>query len=100
MKYRLTIKADVNDADYISESHDFTETQWKKVEPLITRVAKALKEVNGSWDCERNNEPKDVELSDKDRDQFSGYMPYMDNEDVHTIESIELIEIGDIKQLF
>lgn len=42
-KWRLTIEADTNDADYVSESIDLTYEEWNnEYKPIIEKIVPAL----------------------------------------------------------
>ena len=69
----LHIRADVNDADYISETSEVDVEDYYKVVELFDKL-------NGDW---RNREEL---LSDDEIDFLYDYIPYQDNEEVHTIE--------------
>ena len=69
----LTIKADVNDADYIRDTYEVEAKDYYKVVELFGKL-------DGDW---QNREEL---LSEDEIDFLDDYIPYMDNEEVHTIE--------------
>ena len=73
----LHIKADVNDADYIRNTSEVDVEDYYKVVELFDKL-------NGDW---QNREEL---LSDDEIAFLYDYIPYMDNEEVHTIEDYSL----------
>ena len=73
----LHITADVNDADYIRNTSEVDVEDYYKVVELFDKL-------NGDW---QNREEL---LSDDEIDFLYDYIPYMDNEEVHTIEDYSL----------
>ena len=73
----LHVKADVNDADYIRNTSEVDVEDYYKVVELFDKL-------NGDW---QNREEL---LSDDEIDFLDDYIPYMDNEEVHTIEDYSL----------
>ena len=69
----LNITADVNDGDYIRNTYEVAVEDYYKVVELFDKV-------NGDW---RN---RGKLLSEDEIDFLYDYIPYMDNEEVHTIE--------------
>ena len=69
----LTIKADVNDADYIRDTYEVEVEDYYKVAELFDKL-------NYDW------QNRDELLSEDEIDFLYDYIPYMDNEEVHTIE--------------
>lgn len=75
----ITVEADINDGDYISETSRIgTLNEYKKV----LKISGKLGNANNNWS---NNSRF---LSDKEINIFSEFVPYLDNEEVHTIESV------------
>lgn len=70
----LKIVGDVNDADYVTEISDISHLSKEEVIDLYNRISEF-------------NPLKDFD------DEINGYLPFMDNQELHTIESIELLEI-------
>ena len=69
----LSVKADVNDGDYIRNTCIVEVEDYYKVAELFDKV-------NGDW---RN---RGKLLSEDEIDFLYDYIPHMDNEEVHTIE--------------
>ena len=69
----LHIKADVNDGDYIRNTYEVDVEDYYKVVDLFDKL-------NGDW------QNRDELLSEDEIDFLYEYIPYMDNEEVHTIE--------------
>ena len=69
----LHITADVNDGDYIRDTYKVEAEDYYKVVDLFNKL-------KGDW------ENRNKLLSDDEIDFLYEYIPYMDNEEVHTIE--------------
>ncbi len=67
------IEADVNDGDYIRNTYEVDVEDYYKVVRLFDKL-------DGDW---QNREEL---LSENEIDFLDDYIPYMDNEEVHTIE--------------
>ena len=92
MKFRkgmcVTVVADVNDGDEINE----TTTISGQVElDEIIKIIKVIPKTDHNW--------ADWELSDIKQQFDEDYMPFMDNEEVHTIESIDIEIIEHVASL-
>lgn len=74
----LNITADVNDGDYIRDTYKIEAEDYYKVVELFAKL-------NRKW---RN---RDKLLSDDEIDFLYDYIPYMDNEEVHTIEDYSFL---------
>lgn len=117
MKKYIIIKADVNDGDYISSKHEITDENLEIVKPIIQAINefnedKSIKYQKYNWwtmdDHSRGSSPEQY-LSPEERykdkvsqeafDYFNELLPYMDNENIHTIESIELLEVSKQERL-
>ncbi len=111
MKKYLLITADVNDADYIHSKHEVSDEDLAILMPLIKAIKafdddKTIKYQKYNWwtmnesrETEQYMSPKKryVELagvSQEALDYFNDLRPYMDNANVHTIESIDIIEVA------
>lgn len=84
----MRIKADVNDADYINSTNriDSLEEYLKLLE-----IANKIDSYSG-----RNNwEDCNKYLTKDERELISEYLPYMDNEEIHTIECISFTIVVD-----
>lgn len=92
MEYNIIVKADTNDADYVTKITKIKEETLELFRPLF----KAIKEYKGDYNWPTRyglgTKPeklyKDV-VSENVLDNFSFYVPYGED-GVHTIESIEL----------
>lgn len=114
MKKYLLIKADTNDGDYIDSRNEITDEELAIILPVI----KAIKEFDDDptikyqkynwWEIGRNSyreQNKEQYQSPKERyldtgkiteeafNYFSDFLPSMGEYPIHTIESIELIEV-------
>ena len=77
----IAIKADVNDADYINSTNRIDSIQ-EYLELLD--ISNKIYSYNGRHNWEKSSKY----LTDNEIDAISEYLPYMDNEEIHTIESI------------
>ena len=76
----MFIQADVNDGDYITETSFLTLKIFKEIMPVLKKLKK-----HGSI-IEVNDKPT---VTEKEIETVGCYFPSMDNEEIHTIESIE-----------
>ena len=79
-RIEIYVEADINDGDCINKSTIVTSIQLYKNLKDITFKIKNYGSYN--W---RNREDY---LTEEEEELFSGYVPYLDNENVHTIENI------------
>jgi len=83
----LVVKADVNDGDYINETTPISDQ--KELDEII-EIIKEIPTGNQNWENWENDDLKD---------DFWDYMPSLDNQDVHTITSIDIDIIKHVKSL-
>lgn len=91
--YNLVVKADMNDADYITKITKISSEELEKFRPIF----KAIKEYSGDYnwptfDHHRNpTKTYKGKVSEELIEEFEeeGYIPYGEN-GVHTIVSVEL----------
>lgn len=106
MKY-LIVKADYNDADYVTEESNLDSIQKYCDYDVIDRIKKVvqiIKDCPGhNWDfnswrssCDAYYEGK---LTEEDKDFFQEFVPSGGDNEVHTIESIRIIEISSDERL-
>jgi hypothetical protein len=95
MKYEIVIKADTNDADYITETSDITEKQLERIKPIIKEIKTGGKREryghnfpNGEYQGAHVRELYE-HVNQKDLDFFIDLCPYGEY-GIHTIESIYL----------
>ena len=97
MKKYLIIKADMNDGDYVSEKNLVSDEQLKELMPIIKAI-KACKE-DHNWP-NYDGADKDFKelyegiLTDRQIDLMMYYTPSGGDGGIHTIESIELLEVS------
>lgn len=104
MARTITVKADTNDADYITNTQILDEEDL----PTILKVIKAIKAFDArtrrgsgeyNWynsyhGCSRPG-PRDVYediLTEEEIELFENYIPYGED-GIHTIESVEIYEV-------
>ena len=92
MKFRkgmcLTIEADVNDGDYLNETTPIVDQD--ELDRII-EIVKQIPKTEHNWESWEYSDVK--EQFDED------YMPCMDNEEVYTIESIDIEVIEHVASL-
>ena len=89
--YELSIRADTNDADYVTETTDVSQNQIDAMIPIIEMI-KGRKHYNWSdGEYSRLEEhPKKIypELTEEAYEWFCEFLPHGEH-GIHTIESIE-----------
>jgi hypothetical protein len=101
MKFYLEVKADTNDADYISERNSITEKQLERLKPLFKAIKNCRCQHNwGSGEyCDSDEEPSIIYSDMIDLvDEFRDFVPHGEH-GVHTIASIILLEVVKEKEL-
>ena len=103
----ILVKADTNDADYITERNSITDAQIEEIMPMIEalrnfKINKVVVRPDGSQVRQRHNWPagdskRFRELSPQEMyghvpgfDLFSDFVPYGEY-GIHTIESVEIL---------
>lgn len=84
----IKIKADVNDADYINSTNIINSVD--KYLKLLD-ISNKIKSYKGSYNWENSHKY----LSEEECELISNYIPYMDNEEIHTIKSISFTVVVD-----
>lgn len=113
--YRINVTADGNDADYNTRSEDAAESDLV----LIRKIAQALKEFKPSKN-RRNNWTRSIDIrpdwpegtedpvEDKYKDILTldeieefrdKFLPYEGEYGIHSVNSIEIIEIKNVEEL-
>ena len=109
MKYLLIVKGDTNDADYIHRVTrlDDTDKYDKEILELLPIISEALKNCKSShnWPnsdyCDETHEEIYADTLTRDQiDIFDEYCPHSGNDQIHSISSVKLFEIGSIKEYF
>lgn len=120
MKYYINIKADTNDADYTSELNEISKEDLDAIRPLIKAISefKPYKcDAKGhSWthrhnfptgDCLRKDlgekSPEELYVdsglaTQEQLDLFYEFVP-SDEYGIHTIKSIEVLEVNNVENL-
>ncbi len=112
MKKYILIQADVNDGDYINFKHEISDEDIELINPII----QAIKEFNDdksiiyqkynwcTFDHKSHRDPHQYmspekryldtgKCSQEAFDYFNDLLPCIDNEDIYTIESIEILVV-------
>jgi hypothetical protein len=108
MKKIVIIKADYNDADYVTEQSEITGSP--ELESLVKKVAKCIKEQNKKkvysghnwitydlYDAKRGSPPPIMYmdcLTQDEIEEFNSFVPYGED-GVHTIVSIKILTVSD-----
>jgi len=105
MKKYIIIEADVNDGDYIHSRNIITDDELELIKPVIQAIKdynddETIKHQKWNWYTIDNREPNPMELykgkfSEEAYDFFNSILPYMDNESIHTIESIDILIVAE-----
>lgn len=89
---RVTVQADVNDADYIHKIVDVTQDEFDKMDEVIHELQKINSKFGVSGNFEKLIELRDTTSNQSLRELieefYENYVPFFDNHDVHTIKSI------------
>jgi hypothetical protein len=94
MKY-IYITADTNDGDYIYQLSQITEEQLEEIQPVID----AVKANNGDFSCRDMGDSGERLYGDlPGYDEFYDHVP-RGQYGIHTIESIEVFTVSDVKTL-
>ena len=100
--YKVLVKADVNDGDYIEEMNDIDEGDI----PLLKKIISLLKtnqwgrhnwETSDYCDCPPSEMYEGI-LSEDEIEFFNGLVPRGEF-GIHTVESITLLEVSKIEEL-
>ena len=91
MKKYIIINSDHNDGDITTEINEITDEKLEKYLPLI----KAIKENSGEWLSGDQGSLKDQyeEFEFKLKENFNSYVGNGEGYGIHTIESIEILEV-------
>lgn len=118
MKKYIIIKADTNDADYITSKNEITEEQIILIKPVIEQLQirknkleedrlKNWNEWRHNWETSeygRLGTPTKMYvetglLTQDQVDLFEEFTPYGED-GIHTIESVEILEVSEEYKLF
>lgn len=80
----IEVVADVNDGDYITEKTCIEDYSSDDIKSIFNR----LESLTGSHVYEDNEEEIEEDVQD--------FIPVMDNEEVHTIESVSILKIREV----
>ncbi len=105
MKKYIIIKADTNDADYITSKHLITDTELEIIQPIIKAIKDYTEDTSikhqkwNFWRIGNNDNPSPKELyvdsgkcTQESLDYFNDFRPHGEH-GIHSIESIELLEV-------
>jgi hypothetical protein len=103
MKKYIIIKADTNDADYVTSEQQINDSQLNVLKPII-EVIKSVKGYNWeTGEMEDGHTPKELYidtglLTQKQVDLIDIYIPHGEY-GIHTIESIKVLTILEEEEL-
>lgn len=111
-KKYLIIEADINDGDIINSRHEISDEQIELIKPVIQAIKdfdddKSIKYQKYNWwnHGHRNSSTPEQYMSPQKRyvdkgkcsqeafDYFNDLTPSLDNEDIHTIDSIRVLTV-------
>lgn len=97
-QYRLLVSADWNDADYIYETSELTQEEVDELLPIVAKMKKS--KVKNDW--AETWQEKYPNLTQDELEIIDQYLPgcYEDDGPIHTIESMELMEIVNVKTIY
>lgn len=108
-KKYIIVKADTNDADYVTEMRVITDDQLQRIQPVIDLLKSRRKEDRWSnnWgvgELARHGNPNDMYvktglLTEEQVNLFDGFVP-RGEDGVHTIESVRVVTVIDEVDLF
>lgn len=114
MKKYLIIKADTNDADYITSKNEVTDEQLELLQPVfkVLQDRRKLFEKTKNWDLRHNWETNEIDngktpqdlyvdeglLTEEQVELFVEFLPY-DEYGIHTIEDIEILVVQESQKL-
>ena len=75
----IIVTGDVNDGDYISETTDISDLTKEEVKEIYKKI--------------KNYDPE----TDEYDDEVEEYLPFLDNNELHTITNVELVIMKTIK---
>lgn len=90
--YVLTVEADYNDADYITQRRRISGSDLRKFLTLLDRVPRDHWDRGVRWEngeYTRGHAPQDMGFTDEEQEFVDEYLPYMEDLGIHTITSIE-----------
>lgn len=112
MKKYIIIQADTNDADYISNKSEITDEELEIIMPVIKAIRayeddETIKKQKWNWDVEGNKDLTPDErylksglVTEEAFDYFNEFCPHSGDTPVHSIDSIELLEVINETKLF
>ena len=99
MKKYIIIKADTNDADYVTEVSEITDEQIELIKPIIEAIKNAPKDKHG-WGHNYETEEM-INKADAKKlyghlegfEIFNSFVPYGDSNypGIHTIKSVKIV---------
>ncbi len=99
MKKYIIIKADFNDADYVTEKTEITDDQIEIIKTVVKAIKNSKEDCNwGSGEyCETETTPNEqyIEtgiLTQQQVDLFQGFVPCCEY-GIHTIETVDILVV-------
>lgn len=107
-QYQVIVKADTNDADYITNITKWDEDEYMANMPMLRKVCNAIKKNRGSWpNGEMSGGRRGTTstlyletglLTAEEIEFFDEITPYGEH-GIHTIESVKVVEIVSEEEL-
>lgn len=89
-KHLLIVKADYNDADYVTEISEVSDKDLAKLRPIFNKIK--------NYYGDHNWASKHEYLTEDEVDRMENYVPYApDSMDIHSIASIKIYDFTDTK---
>lgn len=98
MKKYIIIKADTNDADYVSSKHEITEEQIQEIMPVVEAIKKFGRGHNFPSNEYDTKDASTLYGHLEGFDLFNDFTPHGEG-GIHTIESIEILTIANEEKL-
>ncbi len=94
-KFYLEVVGDYNDADYVTSRHCIKASQIGKIKAIIRKMKSCEIDNYDEW------ETKYPDLTEEELNYISGFVPSApDAMNVHSIESVKLLEVVSEKSLW
>lgn len=97
MKKYIIIKADTNDGDYVTKKSEISDKLIEELKPIIAIINEQHGDWSTRWEVDDEDElAENVYKNVLTEDQIELFNDYVPNSElgVHTIESIEILEVA------
>lgn len=107
-QYLIVVRGDTNDGDYITKTTLLSEKKYEKIENVLVKVSDIVANSTAGYNwaneySDEKNEPEEQyvktgKITQEELDMFSDYVPSGEL-GVHTVESVTVYTITEIKEL-